>query len=141
MGNLFKSVERVKKEQSDVALKHLMINWGTPMLILKPVKNATSRVYGTESGEVSGKPVKIIGLITSDDFFPTGPTQAGTFTEGWLYTESTEVDVGDKLRIEGDAGRVRDYEVTERHSLGQTTNVFQRWKLSSIMGTTSGELE
>lgn len=94
-------------------------------------------VYGKVHNKNSGGPVllirRFIGAIAGDDFFPSTMTQAGIFKEAWLFTNEAGLIVGDEIRIFRDDGRRMAYRVEEVPVIGQTTQIFTKYKLAGII--------
>ena len=102
--------------------------------IYRVVKDVHTDVYGREAGEEGkNKVAEIDCLLVGDDFFPSDSYAAGTFQEGWMYTTSDKVQVGDRvelLRPASDA--TRRYQVVALHRMGTSRAVFKKYKLSAI---------
>lgn len=129
---LVEAVEKVMEGQKQAQIKHLIETFGIRAKLFKPVKNKSSRVYGIDSGEANEDNfVRIDCLVTSDDFFPTGPTSSGPFVEGFLYTLDPDVQVGDLLEIRRGDKRSNRYKIISKEAIGQTRDVFERYKIAA----------
>ncbi len=119
--------------QGNIAIKQLEDRYGRELrLYRQETKDVYSKVYGKHSGAISDNFVTITGIITGDDFFPSDANYSGAFQEGWLYTSSPEeVKIGDTIEFDAQDGKSRRYEVTFKENLGQTKEVFTKYRLSS----------
>lgn len=102
--------------------------------IFRVVKNVQTSVYGRESGEEGSQKVADIDcILVGDDFFPADSFAAGSFTEGWLYTTSKLLQVGDRVDVErGSKEGTRRYKVEALHKVGTSRAVFHKFRLSAI---------
>lgn len=98
----------------------------------KQLDDVHSDVYGIDSGDTTGEPICIVGIVTGDEFFPTGGFSSGSFTQGWLYTSSRYVEVGDTLSIATSDDLTRRFKIESVHALGSTQDVFKRYKLAAL---------
>ena len=90
-------------------------------------------VYGLDAGEESLYPAgEIEALVAGDSFFPSDLASAGTLTEGWLYTSSTLLSVGDLVELKRSDQRTRRYKVVVPERVGSSQSVFIKFKLSAI---------
>jgi hypothetical protein len=102
--------------------------------VFRVVKNVHTTVYGKEAGEEASQKIGDINcILVGDDFFPADSHSAGSFQEGWLYTTSDKVDVGDRVEVIRSANQgTRRYQVTRRDKVGTTRMVFQKFRLSAL---------
>lgn len=128
------NIEDVVKTHHRAYLKSLERIYGIEMCLVKQLDDIHSDVYGTDSGDVSGEPITIVGIITGDEFFPSGGFSSGSFTSGFLYTTSKKVDVGDTVSIVVEDDLTRRFKVESKEAIGTTQDVFTRYKLASLGG-------
>lgn len=92
-----------------------------------------TQVYGLDAGEEGLYPAgEIIALVAGDSFFPSDLASAGTLTEGWLFTTSTLLGVGDLVALKRSDERTRRYKVVTTERVGSSQSVFTQFKLSAI---------
>lgn len=129
------AIEEALKQQQVGRLKALMELYAVKIRVFKAVVDETSNVYGQESGAVDdSKFDDVEAIITTDDFFPSGPSSSGSFIEGWCYTFSDKVAVGMTIEIRPGDGKQRRYKADSVWAVGMTTDVFKRIKLVSLAG-------
>lgn len=127
------AVEEMIKNQKIGHLRALLQQYAVKVKIFKVKKDEYSAVYGEDSGAVDDALFdEVEAIITSDDFFPSGPSSSGSFVEGWLYTFSDKVTVGKTVEIRSGDGRTRRYKAESVWAVGSTTDVFRRVKLASL---------
>ena len=128
-------MEQIIKSNGARGLEVLLNYHGLDLELYRQV--TCDDVYGKVHNKNSGNPVEVIcnfqGAIAGDDFFPMTAQQAGVFHEAWLFTESDKIRPGDEIRIVRNDGRRMAYRVEENPGVGQTTQIFTKWKLSGIM--------
>lgn len=92
-----------------------------------------TQVYGLDAGEESLYPAgEIEALIAGDGFFPSDLASAGTLVEGWLFTSSTLISVGDLVSFKRSDQRTRRYKIIMTERVGSSQAVFTKFKLSAI---------
>lgn len=125
--------QNIARTYGDIAIKRLEELYGRELRLYRQNKaDVYSRVYGKHSGAISDDFVTIIGIVTGDDFFPSDSAYSGSFEEGWLYTSTPDkVLIGDTLEFLALDGKARRYEVTSKENIGQTKEVFTKYRLSS----------
>jgi len=131
MSTLYQNIEVALKTMHVSYLRVLERIHGIPLIIRHAKIDEHTSVYGVEAGEEYGDETEITGIVTGDDFFPTAAMSSGAFQEGFLYTTSTEVRVGDELEINSTDNRRRKYKIVSKEALGTTTDVFSRYQLSA----------
>lgn len=136
---LMKDVERNLKEQHAGYLDGLIKCWGMPCTVIKQVQDAHSDVYGTSSGRKSGEQFQIEALITGDEFEPASSVLSGSFNGGFLYAREENVNPSDHVQIGSDDHKTRLFVITDKESLGNTIEVFYRYRISA-KGTRPEEL-
>ena len=131
----YNEMERIIKEHGAQGLSQLIRYYGMDLKLLRQSKNGVySRVYGMDAGQPTKLVKNFIGVLQGDDFFESNTTISPAFVAGFLYTEESEILVGDVILIVSDDSRNRRYKVTAKESLGMTTTVFVKWKLSAMSG-------
>lgn len=131
--SLLPDIERILGENSFNRLGTIENKFAVSVKVFKPVNNVYSNVYGRDSGEESQHPSETIqAVVIGDDFFPADPRSGGGFKEGWLFTTSNVVNVGDRVEIERADCRHRRYEVLSMQSLGSSRSVFKKFRLSAL---------
>ena len=131
---LYRSAERSLKSTYEVYLKQQLRLFGKRLKVIRLSKDVHQEVYGIESGEQSGESYWVMGLVTpvTEDFEATSEFEAGTFTEGWLYTQD-QVEVGSVLEFD-ERDQVRRYYVLRKEGIGATEEVMARYRISSQTG-------
>lgn len=128
----FKNMEKIIKELSQDHLKVLEYYNGLELLLYRQVKNNHTTAYGRYGDSNYQLVCEFIGVLISDDFFPSDDASSGNFDEGFLYTSDTNPDVGDQIEIKSDDGRIRRFKITTKEAIGTQTNVMTRFKLSNM---------
>lgn len=101
--------------------------------LYRAVKNVFSDVYGRESGEEGVHLVaEIDSLVVGDSFFAGDTSSSGTFEQGWLFTTSNQVMVGDLADLYREKDGTRRYKVSALHKVGSTRTVFKKYRLSAL---------
>ncbi len=92
------------------------------------------KVYGAEGNVVDNydSTFNITGVVVSNDWIPVDNANAGSFTQGWLYTKDTDIKPGNILRVQRSDNTYRRYTIMEDLALGMNTTIKLRWKLSSL---------
>lgn len=127
------AVEEMISKQKVGQLRALMESYAVKIKVFQPKKDEYSNVYGEESGAVDDSKFDLIdAIITSDDFFPSGPSSSGSFVEGWCYTFSDKLRIGQTVEIRSGDGKTRRYKADGVWAVGLTTDVFHRIKLLSL---------
>jgi hypothetical protein len=128
----FANAEKILKQLSARNLKQMEYYYGIPLELYRAVKDVHTDVYGTHAGTKVVKVTEFVGILISDDFFPSAPGFAGNFEEGFLYTTSKEVLVADVIRIKAADGKNRRFKVATKETLGTQDSVFERFKLTNF---------
>lgn len=126
----------LKRQRRNIGIKTIERRYGIPIQIYRQAPTVHSKVMGTASGQQGTLTLEIIGLISKDDFFAFDAAASGAFQEGWLYTSYHEqVLPGDTVvfQFAGDT-KSRKYKVMFKEGLGQTTEIFPRFRLSALGG-------
>ena len=127
------AVEELIKNQKVGQLRALMSMYAVNIKVFQVVSDEYSSVYGQESGAVDDSKFEMIeAIITSDDFFPSGPSSSGSFVEGWAYTFSDKLQVGQTVEIKSGDNRIRRYKADSVWAVGTTLDAFKRVKLVSL---------
>ncbi len=92
------------------------------------------QVYGAEGNTVDTyeDTFNITGIVVSNDWIPIDNVNAGSFSQGWLYTKDTNIKPGNILRVQRSDSSIRRYVIMEDLALGMNTTIKLRWKLSSL---------
>jgi len=131
------TAEKVLARVHSVALAVLQRNGyvSIELILYKAVKSVHTKVYGVEAGEEGVLPAgKIQALVAGDTFTSIDNHQAGTLEEGWLFTTSNLINVGDLVQIQRTDLRERKYKVVSLLGVGTTLSVFKKFKLSAAGG-------
>ncbi len=127
------AVEQAIKGQKVGQLRALLEQYAVKVKVFTPKKDTFSKVYGEESGSIDNATFEEIdAILTSDDFFPSGPGSSGSFIEGWAYTFSDKIKVGNTVEVRSGDSRVRRYKADGVWAVGMTTDVFRKVKLVSL---------
>lgn len=128
-------IEGILKYQNEVYLE-TMLSGNFNRIVLAVFKARISyetKVYGLDAGEEGVYPAgEITALVAGDAFFPSDLASAGTLTEGWLYTLSPLIQIGDLVELKRSDIRKRRYKVVEADRVGSSQAVFTKFKLSSL---------
>lgn len=127
--------EAALRRQQQRALRHLLNRGqGMEVRVWDLSNDVHQQAYGASSGSRGNTYRTIRGIGTGDDFFPADTLRSGSFQEGWLWTDDqTPISAGQEVEfIDGTDGRSRRYIVEGTESLGWTTEIFTRYRLSSV---------
>jgi hypothetical protein len=107
---------------------------GQQVRIWDQPKDDHQKAYGAAAGTTPTTYRTIRGIGTGDDFFPADALRSGGFLEGWLWTDeqSLIIEAGQLIEFVGEDGRSRRYHVTMSESIGWTTEIFTRYRLSAV---------
>jgi hypothetical protein len=131
--SLLVDIERIIKHNSCGWLVALEKYQATKIKFFHAVKNNFTTVYGVDSGEENVvHHGEFEAIVVNDDFFPIDPLSGGAFKEGWLFTNSTLIDVGDRVELDREDSRSRRYKIISKQSIGTTTSVFLKYRLSAL---------
>jgi hypothetical protein len=130
----FANMEKIIKDQSDIALEQLLFYTGVDLLLYRQDNDKYSDAFGKFSGNKSDLVKRFVGALVSDDFFPADGAAAGNFEEGFLYTKETDIKVTDVIEVDSSDGKVRRYKVDSYESIGTQDSVFSRWKITNLVG-------
>lgn len=126
------NIEDILRTYHKSYLKVIEKIYGIEVRLVKQRKDVHSDVYGIDSGDTDGEPVCIMGVITGDDFFPSGGFSSGSFTSGFLYSSAGEVEVGDTVEVFVSDDLTRRFKIEACEAIGTTQDVFRRFKLASL---------
>lgn len=129
---IIETMETILKGQVEARVAFLENLYGVACKIYKVKENVFSTVYGKESGEELSAPVSARFMITNDSFTPMDSHSAGTLTEGWIYSNTDKLNVGDRVEVSRSDGRSRAYKVDGIFTLGSSTSVIKRYKIISL---------
>lgn len=133
MAGFYAEMERIIKANGDRGLDMVLHYYGIDLEVWRDRKtDVYSKVHSTNSGGAQEKVKCIVGCLVSDDFFPSTDASGPNFIEGFLYCKDTDIMAGDEIRVISDDNKRRAWKVTLPEVIGQTTNVFKHYKLSSI---------
>lgn len=130
--SLIETLEGVLKSQVEQRIDFLVNLYGVSCKVYKVKENVFSTVYGKEAGEELSSPNEVRLVITNDTTVASDANSAGTFTEGWAYTNSHLVTVGDRIEIIRADGKSRKYKVDGEFNLGTSTSVMRKFKIVSL---------
>lgn len=131
--SFYSEMERVIKNQGDAGLDHLEYYYGIELELRRPTKsNAYGRVHGSQAGTNTAHIKDFKGVVEGNDFFESNRGISPSFLAGFLYTRETDILVGDVIHIKADDDRHTKYKITAKETIGLTTKVFQKWKLSAL---------
>lgn len=130
--SIIETMEAILENQVTHRIEFLENLYGIECRIYKVKKNVFSNVYGKESGEELSQPMAMRLLITNDTFSPADSVSAGTLTEGWVYSNSDQLNVGDRIEVSRKDGRNRRFKIEGVYSLGSSTSVIKRFKIVSL---------
>jgi len=126
-------MEKIIKNNAGDGLDHLIEYYGMKLELYRQVKNDVySRVHGRNAGQPEKLVTTFKGVLQGDDFFESNTTHSPAFQAGFLYTDESEILVGDVILIVSDDSRKRRYKITAMETIGLTTTVFRKWKLSAM---------
>lgn len=130
--SLIETWEKILGTQVTQRIDFLVAIYGISCLVYKVKVNVFSNVYGKEAGEELSSPIPMTLLVTNDSLTPVDRNSAGTFTEGFVYTNRTDINVGDRLEVMRADGRSRRYKFDAIIALGTTTSVMKKYKIVSL---------
>lgn len=132
MAGFFSEIEKVIRQNSDVALEYALFYYGQVLQQFRSEKvDAYSKVHAKESGG----PLSLVrdgleGVLQADDFSTSDGNFTANFEEGFLFTKEKDIIVGDIIKIDGGGG-VREFRVEAREDIGYTTDMFVKYRLSN----------
>lgn len=132
---LYKKGEEILKNSCTGRIKVLLDEWGQDIVIYKQTEDVYTDVYGyTAKADISlaGSTVEIIGIFVSDDFFSQDSLSAGGFQNGFLYTYSDQVEIGDVVALKRDDNKNKFYKVEQQQVIGMTQAVTYRYSISAV---------
>lgn len=130
--SFYSNVENILEKTLVDKIAYLEQYYGISIDIYKTDRDVYTNVYGKNAGTSIEYIDTIKGVIVSDDFFTTGIVSSGSFDEGFLYTSYKDNIVGMTIKINRQDGKIRNYKVESKESIGMTTNVFNRYKINSL---------
>jgi len=134
MATFYSEMERIIKANGERGLEQLLFYNGVDLEIYRDRKvGPYSTVHNANSGGIQELEKKIVGILVSDDFFPSTNAARGNFTQGFLITKDPAILVGDEIRLCAEDGALIAYKVDRKESLGQTITVFTRYKISNTL--------
>ena len=142
MGRLYKTLSQIEGFGRRVyykrSLKELEKVYPCKIRVFRPVKDEYSEVYGTEGGiHINEKEFDEIDvLISNDPWSPLGFYEAGTLTEGWIFTEDDRITSDLVFRVvrivTGGVELSRRYKIREKQAYGTTQAVETRWRIEPL---------
>jgi hypothetical protein len=131
--SFYKEMEKIIKNNGADGLCHLLEYYGMELDLQRQTKDSVySRVHGRDAGQPEKFVKKFVGVLQGDDFFESGNSLSPSFQAGFLYADECDILVGDVILIVSDDTRRRRYKITAQETIGLTTTVFKKWKLSSL---------
>ena len=135
----YKDIEKLLQDDVIERMIYMLESYyGVEIYMWRQSENIYTDVYGVDAGVPDDSDTeKVYGVLVGDDFFPSDSFSAGGFTEGWFYTRyHDEFKVGDlavvkRYDLDG-ASKDRKYKVESVHSLGTTTEIIRRYRLSAL---------
>jgi hypothetical protein len=125
-------IERIASESMVDRLRYLETYHGIYLDIYTLERDVHSDVYGKSANSTYKYEDSFTGILISSDIWSTGPDAAGSFDEGFLYTSSDIQLVGKVIQVQREDNKAKKYRVEEKETLGTTTVIFTRYKLSSL---------
>lgn len=135
MSTFASEIDNIIKQNGERGLEVVLYYHGRDLRLMRQVvrDDAYARVHNKNAGNPVRQIKNFIGAIVGDDFFTNTVTHAGTFKSAWLYTDDQDVRPGDEVEIVRTDGRRMAYRIEDVPSIGQSTQIFTKWKLSGIM--------
>lgn len=125
--------ERLAHSNAPVWLGKVIRDFGITVKVFRSEQSVHRDVYGVEAGDEKSSAVGSVDVaLVSDDFFPVDFHAGGAFNEGWLYTRSPIVGVGDRVEVVRVDGRTRRFKVESQVSLGTTESSFKRFRVVAL---------
>lgn len=128
-------IERVLKKNHDNWLSYLQgANYHKHSATLyRAINDTYTSVYGRTSGEEGVTKITTFDCVcVGDSFFASDNSSSGSFTEGWLFTDSKDIRVADLVDLIREDKTTRRYKVISFERLGTSVSVFGKWKLSAV---------
>lgn len=132
MAGFFKNAEAVVRDFQKLGLSGIMFYYGVDLKLFRADKDKYADVFGKMAGNKTDFLKNFVGALAGDDFFPSDDAGAGNFTEGFLYTEEQDINVGDVIEVDSADGRMRRYVVDSWDTEGTQDTVFGRWKIVNL---------
>lgn len=131
--SFYKTVEKALQARQFAYLKQLEVYYGQIVEVYDMKSDEYERVYGRSSGALDENFKEVCCIIVNNDVIPLGPSEAGSFVTGALYTSHEgEITIGQVVAIQAQDARSRRFKVTKKESYGVTTDVFHRYEIQSI---------
>lgn len=130
---MYERIEKVTQDVNVAMLPSIVNVLGYRCQLHKFVASAESDVYGTYSGaQLSDTPIDIKLLMSGGQW-----RAISEFETGWLedqtYAYSTyNVEDNDVISVNRADGSSAQFKITQTESIGRTTNIVKRFKLSNI---------
>lgn len=130
----FARMESIIKDYSTKNLKVLEFYYGIRLVLYRATRDVHTNVYGAHSGSKATAIAEFTGILVSDDFFTSGPSSAGQFEEGFLFTSYKGITVGDQVHVKSADGKVRAFVIASQETIGTQDTVFTKWKITNLAG-------
>lgn len=124
--------ENLYKDGLIIKIQFLIDNQGVDINVYKRTKDEYDGVYGINAGSTQNVPIIVRGIITGEMAIPTDSYSAGLLQEGYLYTTSTNIDVGDVVGLVRQDNKKRKFKIEQKEGIGYTKHIITRYKLSSL---------
>ncbi len=128
----------IKRNHSEKGLQYFLNRWGVTVNVYSSTKvdgvddDPYYSVYGEFSGEEEDSYTTTTVLLTGDEFSSIGEMSTGTFTGGYLFSNTGVVQTGDRVDVVREDSLKRSYKVIKEDSIGLTVSVLQRFIISSM---------
>ena len=134
MSSFYLEMEKVIKANGDRGLDQLLFYYGIDLSLFRQTTkiDVYSKVHQVNAGGPTTKVKDFTGIIQSDDYSPATGNLVTKFTSAFLYTKEVDFIVGDEIRINSADDKIRHYKVIEKESIGLTTEIIVRYKLSNL---------
>lgn len=129
----YSNAEGILKKVHEAGLEQALFYFGLEINLYRPLKNDVySQVHNRNAGTTTQLIKTFIGILQSDDFFPSNSQYAGGFEAGFLYTKEPDILVGDTISVKPKDSKVRRYNIDKKESIGNSQEVFLRYTLTAI---------
>ncbi len=130
--SIVSTYENILSNFTKYRIDYLLRLFGYKCKLYKVKTNVYSDVYGRDAGEELSTPINITLLVVTDTFHPVDSNSAGTLTEGWVFTDTSDLSVGDRIELVRHDGLNRLFRVDSIHSLGQYTTVISKYRIVAL---------
>lgn len=138
MPNALTVIENAIKKGASVRLAQMVQHLGVDINIYRRTIDDYDEVYGLQAGipdksDSSTLITTIKALIAGDDFGVEDARTGGILQQGFMYTDYIDFKEDDLVSIKRQDGKIREYKIERKESVGWSTAVVERYRLSALI--------